>query len=80
MVPEDVVGRLGAVLDEAGDVHHAALVQVDLRPAHNLRVGLSHRQVDVVRHHRGPAHLALVQTSILHLGIKDILYLRWYNS
>ena len=30
VVPEDVVWRLGAVLDQASDVHHRPLVKIDL--------------------------------------------------
>ena len=39
VVPEDVLGRLGAVLDQAGEVHGGALLQEDVGTAHNLREG-----------------------------------------
>ena len=37
--PEYVSGRLGAVGDDAGEVHGAALLQVHVGPAQDLGVG-----------------------------------------
>ena len=49
MPPEYVGGRFGAVGDDAGEVHRAALLQVHVRPAQDLEeetkkhsVGLGH--------------------------------------
>ena len=39
VIPEDVLGRLGAVLDETSEVHGGALLQEDVGTAHDLRVG-----------------------------------------
>ncbi len=58
--PKDVGGRLRAVCDDAGEVHGAALLQVDVRPAQDLCVGLCDGQPDDVARGRGRRDLALV--------------------
>ena len=64
MPPEYVGGRLRAVRDDAGEVHGAALLQVDVRPAQDLRVRLGHHQVHHVRRRRRRRDLTLVLAGV----------------
>ena len=73
MPPEDVGRRLGAVRDDAGEVHGGALLKVDVGPAQDLRPGLGHHQADHVRRRRRRRDLALV---LARVAVADRLYLR----
>ena len=84
MPPENVCGRLRAVGDDAGEVHGAALLQVDVRSAQDLGVRLGHHQVHHVRRRRRRRDLALVLARVavpngLNLR-KDFLSFRFIFS
>ena len=50
VVPEDVLGRLRTVLDQAGEVHGESLLQEDVRAAHYLSVGLCNQYSESLSH------------------------------